>query len=84
MAIQEDSLLQTWIGEDPRGDVCPCAHDVFNIQTGLNTGLSSTLGANHSIHLRAMLETPAIYAHKLCQVSRVVVLLQELEEKTTI
>lgn len=83
MAIQDDPLLQTWIGEDPRGNVCPCAHDVLYVQTGLNASLSSSLGANHSIHLGPMLETPTIQAHELCQISRVVVLLQELKEKNS-
>lgn len=74
--------MHTWIGKDPRGDVCPCAHDVLYIQTGLQTGLSSSLGAHNSIHLRPMLEAPTKHGHELSQVGRVVILLQELEEKT--
>lgn len=74
--------LQTWVGEDPSGDVCPCAHDVLYVQTGLDTGLSSSLGAYNSIHLRKMLEAPTKHAHELSQVCWVIVLLQELREKT--
>lgn len=76
------SLIQTWIGEDPCGDVCPCAHDVLHIQIGLHTSLSFSLSAYNPIHLRVMLEAPAKHAHELSQVCRAVVLLQELREKT--
>lgn len=80
--IEARLLIQTWIGEDPCGDVCPCAHDVLYIQTGLQTSLSCALSAYNPVHLREMLEAPAIYCHELSQVCRAVVLLQELKEKT--
>lgn len=74
------SLPHTWIGEDPCGDVCPRAHDVFNIQTGLHTSLSCSLSAYNPVHLRMMLKAPAKHAHEFSQVCRAVVLLQELKE----
>lgn len=74
----------TWIGEEPGGDVCPCAHDVLNIQTGFHTGLSPTLSAHNPFHLGVMLKAPAKDAHELRQVCRTVVLLQELKEKKTV
>jgi len=80
--LKPQSLIQTLIVEDPRRDVCPCAHDVLDIQTGLNTGLSCCLSADNRVHLGEMLEASAEDAHELCQVCRVEVLLQELKEKT--
>lgn len=75
------SVIQTWIGEDPCGDVCPRAHYVLYIQTGLHTSLSCSLSSHNSVHLRVMLEAPAKHAHELSQVCGAVVLLQELKEK---
>lgn len=73
--------LRTWIGEEPGGDVCPCAHNVLNIQTGFHTGLSVTLSAHDPFHLGVMRKAPAKEGHELSQVCRAVVLLQELKEK---
>lgn len=75
------SLSHTWIGEDPSGDVCPCAHDVLYIQTGLYTSFSSPLGSYNSIHLRPMLEATTEHGHELRQVGGMVILLQKLKEK---
>lgn len=69
----------TWIGEEPCGNVGTSAHDVFHIQTGLDSSLSSSLSAYNPIHLSVMLEAPAKQAHELSQVCRTVVLLQELQ-----
>lgn len=71
--------MLTWIGEDPSGDVGSGAHDVFNVQTGLQASFSCPLGANNPIHHRAMLEGPTKHVHELGQVSWVVVLLQKLK-----
>lgn len=79
--IKPCSLLQTWIGEQPRGDVCPRAHDVLYIQTGLHTGLPCSLSAHNPVHLRAMREAPAKQGHELSEVCGAEVLLQKLQRE---
>lgn len=82
MQTTEASLSRTWVGEDPRRDVGPCAHDVLDVQTGLQTSLSCSLGAHNPVHLSEVLEAAAKHAHELGQVCGVEILLQELGENT--
>lgn len=71
-------MSHTWICEDPCRNVCSTAHDVLHIQTGLNAGFPTSLSAHDPLYSWHVRESSRKKTHKLSQVSRVVVLLQEL------